>query len=231
MFGEFINQLRNNNLISADVENEVYSLRHCTQEELIDLLSNSDDKTLLIALCRVLSKTAFILHKFDIKCLLIPVIKLLDSSDYEIRLESTILLGYLDAYHALETLLELARNDTHDCVKIMVIHMIARWRIQETALPLIKIALNNSESIEVRVEAIEALGMTNSEYPLSCLFQLLEHPNVKIRSVSILSLHNLRKPIAIKYLEKLLGDNTIAYNDRTISDEAKQTINYLKQVN
>ena len=119
----------------------------------------------------------------------------------------------------------------------MIINSIGRWRMTESALPLIDIASSNLQSLEVKVHAIEALGQTRSNKSLPLLFSLLKHNNPKIRSVSILAINNLKTSDTMNYLEvseaenhleQLLNDHTEVYSGVTIGQEARETISYLR---
>lgn len=239
MFNEFIRRLETRGLISTNIAKFAYGLTMQSQEEVITVLDKSNDRDIIITLCQVFSKVAFISNDFNTEAIADSISRLLTSSDDVIRLEATIAIGYLDAHYLLDTLIDLFHDEKKDYIKIMIINSIARWRMRESTLPLIDIASSNLQSLEVRVNAIEALGQTQSNKSLPLLLSLLKHNNAKIRSASILAINNLKTSETLSHLEvseavnhlgQLLNDHTEVYSGVTIGQEARETISYLRDL-
>ncbi|MEL7436111.1 MAG: HEAT repeat domain-containing protein [Chloroflexota bacterium] len=157
-------------------------------------------------------------------------IEQLDSPVGNVRLKAVIAIGNTKAHDVLDRLINVAQTDNNDHIRMRAIYEIARWHLSESAMPLAQIATDETQSLGVRVEAVEALGATNPEVVLPYLYQLLEHSQPKIRSGAVIALHNLRNPDAIEHLQKRLDDQSEAYDGMTIAKEARQAIIYLSTV-
>lgn len=87
---------------------------------------------------------------------------------------------------------------------------------------LMDVASQLSEAIEVRAEAVEALGYMSKSSPVDALILLLTDKHGLIRCEAAFSLGNLADPRALPFLKSLAKDDTPCANLGRVSEVAAQ---------
>ena len=95
---------------------------------------------------------------------------------------------------------------------------------------LIDIASRSSEAIEVRAEAVEALGYMSKSLPVEALIRLLADKNAIVRCEAAFSLGNLGDPRALPFLKSLAKDDTACANLGRVSEVASQALRRIRMI-
>jgi len=195
--------------------------------DIIEILRSQGNKQTLLVLTKAIGLSRFVAHSFDWTNVTSVIVNLLDSPDWEIRLEAAWTLGYVDATDTLDALAKVAVVDENDGVREIAIYAISQWRLPRSAPYLIPIVLDQHQPPRIRETAIEALGESESSEALPVLGRLLQDENVDIRDFAVLALHNTQDPNAIPYLKTVLSDQAVSRFGETIAEQAQRTIDYL----
>jgi hypothetical protein len=230
VFNELIDALLQKKLFGNEQAELLRALKLENEKQLAEMITHNQDTKITLLLLDMCAFSGYVSQPVRSEAILQSVVGLLTNPDPRIRLNAALTIGRFQAHNQLPLLEKVALTDEKEYVRIMAIYAIAMWYLPQSAPVLISIADDRTLSIELREEAVEALGNTGANVVFMPLVRHLQDEHPRIRYTAIIALNNLRDPAAIPYLESLLSDTAQIHPPETMAQAAASTIRCLQRV-
>jgi len=191
------------------------------------LIAYLKDKEFIVALCSAIGRSRYTSIKLNTEALIPGLIRVLEHSDWEIRLAAVEAIGLIDAWTESERVYNIALHDNSPEVRSVACDAIGLWRNPKAVPTLSVIVADVNQPLNVRERAIEALGITSEKSP-HILLELLKDPLPAIRYTTLVALHNINDVSSVPFVEPLLEDNTVIKSGLSIGDEARSLLAHLR---